>query len=442
MLPPGPDMNRSELLSIYFQEPFKFLLECFEKYGDIFTLNFGNFDVSEKYENTKWVILTSPEYVKAMYAADTEQLQAGQANQIFFRELLPPKGLLSLDGKEQLKRKNLLLKYFQGEQINRYTAIVRNLTKKTVKAWIDNQKFSLIEHIQAITESVMVNTVFGIEAIENFDFQKMCLNLRQFVSSEINLEQKIRLSLEIKSFLLQAIENHAQIFIAHNQEPQTILEVLLTTRKDPGQNLSYEAICDEVLTLIQAGSDTTAVMLSWAFECILSHPEVYHKIKIELDQHLSELSEQKTAISLPYLDAAIKETLRLRVLDPIGTPRLVKKSWNISPYTLPEGTIVCRSSYLLHLRPELYPDPHKFKPERFETVRSNSDAWTPFGGGVRTCLGMNFALHEMKIVLATVLSMVRLELAEPVTKDRPKPVLKGSFYIPEGGPTVRVVERF
>jgi cytochrome P450 family 110 len=439
MLPDRPDMNRYELFSIYFKEPFKFLLECFEKYGDIFTLNFGDFDLSEKYENTKWVILTNPEHIKAMFAADPEQLQAGQANQIFFRQFLPPKGLLSLDGKEQLKRKNLLLKYFQGEQINRYTAIVRNLTQKTVKTWIDRQNFSLIEHIQAITESVMVSSVFGIEAIENQDFQKMCLNLRQFVSSDINLEQKIKLSLEIKNFLLQAIEKLDFLLIsAQNQEPQTILEVLLAGGKDPDQNLSHEAIRDEVLTLIQAGSDTTAVMLSWAFECILSHPEVYHKIKIELDQNLSELSEQKTAISLPYLDSAIKETLRLRVLDPIGVPRMVKKSWNIGPYTLPEGTIVCRSSYLLHLRPELYPEPHKFKPERFETVRPNPSAWTPFGGGVRTCLGMNFALHEMKIVLATVLSMVRLELAQPVTK----PVLKGSFYIPEGGPTVRVVERF
>jgi len=218
-----------------------------------------------------------------------------------------------------------------------------------------------------------------------------------------------------------------------NDRPD-ILSLLLQTRTEDGSPLTDREIRDELVVMLMAGHETTGTALAWAFERILSLPEVERRLREELDtvtggrplvaEHL---------LRLDYLDAVVKETLRSRPIMPAGGARLVRRPIEIGGRTIEPPAILVNAMYLLHRRPELYAEPDAFRPERFIGKRSiDPYEWTPFGGGMRRCLGLSFALFEMKTVVATVLSRVRLRIENPnAAVER-----RGFFLAPAKGPRV------
>ena len=152
---------------------------------------------------------------------------------------------------------------------------------------------------------------------------------------------------------------------------------------------------DELLTLLVAGHETTATALSWALERLARHPGAWARLR-EGDE--------------AYLDAVIKETLRLRPVVPIVLRRL-KAPMEIGGFALPAGVSAVPCIYLMHRREDLYPDPRAFRPERFLERPAGTYTWIPFGGGVRRCLGASFAQFEMAAVLRVLAR--RCERLEP-----------------------------
>ena len=136
-----------------------------------------------------------------------------------------------------------------------------------------------------------------------------------------------------------------------------------------------------------------------------------------------------------YLDAVVKETLRLRPIVP-DVVRQLQRPMRFAGYDLPAGVHLAPNIHLAHRRAETYPEPDRFQPERFLGVKPDPYAWLPFGGGIRRCLGMAFALYEMKIVIAAVLARMRLELAAPGAV---RVVRRTVTLAPEAGTRVRVV---
>jgi cytochrome P450 len=140
---------------------------------------------------------------------------------------------------------------------------------------------------------------------------------------------------------------------------------------------------------------------------------------------------------LEYLDAVAREALRLQPVVPI-IGRVLDKPVRVGGWDLPAKTAVVCSIYLAHRRPEAYPEPERFDPERFLGTKLSPYEFLPFGGGVRRCIGMAFALYEMKMVLATVLSRAALRLAN----DRPiRAVRRAITLTPSGGMRVVLVRR-
>ena len=150
-----------------------------------------------------------------------------------------------------------------------------------------------------------------------------------------------------------------------------------------------EQVRDELVVMLMAGHETTGTALSWAFERILSLPDVERRIHEE--QKAVVGTGVMTAAHLPqmeYLDAVVKESLRIRPIMPVGGARLVKRSFEIGGHVIPPGAIVVNAMYLLHRRRDLYPEPDEFKPERFLGKKAiDPYEWTPFGGGIRRCHG-------------------------------------------------------
>jgi cytochrome P450 len=184
-----------------------------------------------------------------------------------------------------------------------------------------------------------------------------------------------------------------------------------------------------------AGHETSATTLAWAFERVLVHPEVLAKITGELRQITRADGElDVTRIDeLTYLDGVVRETLRQRpILAFLARKTTVAMDLGDS-YRVEPGTFLCPAIHLAHRRAETYPDPETFSPERFVGKKIDPYAWLPFGGGGRRCLGMAFALFEMKLILATVLSSAELHLDPGGPLPR---VLRGVTVAPAGGTRV------
>jgi cytochrome P450 len=210
-------------------------------------------------------------------------------------------------------------------------------------------------------------------------------------------------------------------------EREDILSLLVAARDEDGSPMSDQDLRDELMTLLVAGHETTATSLSWAMERLLRHPQKLERLRAEA---LAGESEE-------YLDAVVKETLRLRPVLPIVLRKL-SQPMEFGGYTLPAGVALAPCIYLMHRREDIYPNARAFSPERFLERPAGTYTWIPFGGGVRRCLGASFALLEMKRVLQTIVREVSLRAAEP----RSERVVRRSITLnPQHGARVEVLKR-
>lgn len=180
-------------------------------------------------------------------------------------------------------------------------------------------------------------------------------------------------------------------------ERDDVLGVLLRTPDEHGSLLTDAELCDTMRTLLLGGHDTTATTLAWALERMARHPEV-----------LARADAAARDGDDDYLDAVVKETMRLRPVFPI-TGRLAAEDFELPGLTIPKGTMVIPYITLVNRRPDLYDDPYAFRPERFLDATVPTYSWISFGGGRRRCLGAAFAAMESRIVLATMLRTARIE---------------------------------
>ena len=198
-----------------------------------------------------------------------------------------------------------------------------------------------------------------------------------------------------------------------------VLSMLVAARDGDGNPMPDDDLRDQMVTLLFAGHETTATALAWAFYRILQRPDVLAAIRAEHRRVVGSGPFRAEHVArLDYLDATVKEALRLDPIIP-DVGRRLTRPMQIGGWELPAGVVAAPSIYLAHRRPDRWPDPQRFRPDRFLGARPGPYEFLPFGGGVRRCLGMAFALYEMKVVLARVLSRIELRLA-PGYRARPE----------------------
>ena len=192
-----------------------------------------------------------------------------------------------------------------------------------------------------------------------------------------------------------------------------------------GAPASEEKMRDELVTMLSDGP--TATSLAWVFERLLRHPDKLARLREEV---LGGDGEE-------YLDAVVKETLRLCPAVPLVMRRLIEPM-QIGGYTLPPDTIVAPCVHLMHRRADIYPEPLSFRPERFLEDAAGTYTWIPFGGGVRRCVAASFAQLEMKRVIAAVLGELELRPAEA---DSEGAMRSSVSFAPDGGARVVATRR-
>jgi cytochrome P450 len=404
-LPPGPALPRPLLLGRFVMQPTSFLVDCERRYGEYFTLRLSD-------ERTM-VITSDPEAVKTVFTGDPEQMLAGKNNDIL-RPLLGDRSVLLLDGAEHMRQRRLLLPPFHGERMKAYGETMREVAERHVAAWPHGSSFAAAPSMQAITLEIILRTVFGLDDAERIErvgaplrrlldasASQLRLLALQITSSENPRPRSVwgrfnQLVADADRVVYE--ELHRRRAQAEESGDDDILSLLLAARDEDGEPLTDLELRDELMTLLLAGHETTATALSWTLERLVRHPGVVARLVEEC---------RRGEDPAPYLEATIKEALRLRpVVTAVG--RHLTAPLAVGGHLLPAGVSINPSIYLLHRRPDLYPEPEAFRPERFLDNPPGTYQWIPFGGGVRRCLGASFALFEMRIVLQTVLDRVSL----------------------------------
>ncbi|MBI3554260.1 MAG: cytochrome P450 [Elusimicrobia bacterium] len=421
VLPPGP--RRPPLVQglQWVYRPVPFIEMCAKRFGDWFTLRFPR--------GYTFVFTTDPAAIKEIFAGDPEQLHAGKANAIL-KPILGEHSLLLLDGQDHLRERRMMMPPFHGERMHTYGRVMASIADESIKRWPRGRAFPVQPEMQAITMGVILRTVFGVEEGATLTELGAAINVMLTVGTSgktinfVGRDGKVpfeALQLALGSFspwgrISKLIANVDRILLGEiakrrKQSPEgrdDVLTMLLAAKDEQGRGLTDKELRDEMITLLLAGHETTATALSWLFWRLTKHPEVQEKLRAEvLGACKDGRIEPERLGELKYLDAVIKETLRLNPIIPFVA------RWIMSPVTiagreLPAGVLVCPAIYLTHRRPDLWPDPERFDPERFLDKRLTGNEYFPFGGGTRRCIGMAFALFEMKIIAAQALCRLKL----------------------------------
>ncbi len=438
-LPPGPKAPRLFQTLKWVRKPIPFMQTCVKEYGECFTVRLVG--------APPFSFFSDPVAIKQIFTAAPEHAQAGKAN-VILKPILGEHSVLLLDGARHKRERKLLMPPFHGERMRLYGDIMREIADRSIDTWPVEQPFPIHERMQAITLNIILRTVFGVD--EGPLLQKLRALLIEFLKLvgnnplllirwlQINLgpltswQRMGKLSREIDTVLYEQI---AQRKAAAQNGRTDIMAMLVEARDEDGQPMSDQELRDEMITMLLAGHETTATSLSWVVHRLLQNPTVLEKVRAELQRVIGDGPIQAEHVSeLEYLDATIKETARLNPIVPL-VARYLEHPTQIGEYEMPAGCVAAPCIYLTHRRPELWPEPETFNPDRFVGKRVDPYTFFPFGGGVRHCLGAAFATYEMKIVLAQVLSRVSLR---PVPGQTVRVVRRSITFAPSGGmPVIR-----
>lgn len=446
-LPDGPSngllIRRLNTLQWIFR-PLEVLEERCKRDGETFVIS--------KNTSPLVVYFTNPKAIQQIFTAEPELFDTSGANSILL-PLLGENSMILLGGMKHDRQRRLLMPPFHGDRLRTYGQLIRGITEQVISQWQVGKPFLVRASVQEISLRVILSTVFGLHEGERFDqLRKILTLLLDSVGSPISsvllffssLQKDwgamspwgrfLRLKQQIDQLLI------AEIQVRRKQADfsrDDILTLLLAARDETGEPMTDDELRDELLTLLFAGHETTASALSWALYWIDHLPEVQHKLLHELNT-LSPDSDPNTIARLPYLNAVCCETLRIYPIALNTFPRVVKSPIEIGSYQFEPGTVLIPSIYLTHQREDIYPEPKRFKPERFLERQFSPYEYLPFGGGNRRCIGLAFAQFEMKLVLATILSHCELKLAS----DRPiKPTRRGLTVAPPGNMRMVVTQR-
>jgi len=430
-LPPGPPLATPLQAALWALRPLEVMDRCAERYGEVFTLRVRR--------DRPWVLLSNPAHVKRVFTTDSAQIRAGagEANPLL-EPLLGSRSVMLLDEPQHLDDRRRLLPSFHGRRMRDYGAMMTDVAERHVAGWPTGEPFALWPRMQAISLDVVMSAVF-----DDLDGARRELLRERLVALTDWINRPRRLALlaavgkrsiaasagfrrvmgDVEAAVLEEVRRRRAAGVGHERED--IHSMLEREYGGEESRQSERKLRDELVTMLSDGP--TATSLAWAFERLLRDPNTLARLREEV---LCGDGDE-------YLDAVVKETLRLCPAVPLVMRRLAEPM-QLGAYRVPRDAIVAPSVYLMHRRADLYEDPLRFRPERFLDDAPGTYTWIPFGGGVRRCVAWFFAQLEMKRVIEVVVRELELR---PAAARSEGAVRSSVSFAPEGGARVIATRR-
>lgn len=395
-LPAGWKFNPFELDKL-FNNPGQLLSETRDRVGDPFTV----------WSPGQSITLTStPAGARAIFSANPKTFSA------FGKDVLSPflgdASLIVLSGDRHKEERRLLMPPLHGDRMRIYGGIIQDAARAHLSQIANGTVFSALSLAQDVTLDIIIQAVFGVH------------DAREVGEVRDAITEKLEASTPWLMFFpalrrpmfgvgpwdhFQRADHRARMLLhrtieakrSSNTRGADILSLLLDAHHEDGSRMPDDDIIDELITLLFAGHETTAITLAWAMYWLHAKPELHERLMCELDAAGSDTSPDEI-VKLPFLSAFLDETLRIHPVVPL-VPRILEQDFELGSWLIPRGSAIGVSVMLLHQNPDIYPNPTEFIPERFLGKTFSPFDYAPFGGGARRCIGAAFATYEAKLVL-------------------------------------------
>jgi cytochrome P450 len=437
-LPPGPPALPiiGHLLQVQ-HDHLGFLLRCAREYGDVVPLKFGP---------VRGILLSHPADIEDVMVRKNRSFAKGR-----FYALLRPllgEGLLTSEGDFWLRQRRLAQPAFHHERIAGYGQVMVHYTQDMLATWAEGERRDVSAEMSALTLRVVARALLDADITADArDVGETLAVAAHELDDEVNGPSLLvppawptpgrrRLAAAVRR-LDRIVYRVIQQRRSAGDDRGDLLAMLLRAQDADGSLMTDRQVRDEAMTIVVAGHETTALALAWTWYLLATHPEAEAVLHHEL--HTVLHGQPPTLADLPrlrYTDMVVRETLRLYPPS-VELGRETIAPVEIGGYLLPPGTNVLFSPWVVHRDPRWFPEPDRFRPERWADApgpdadgslaqRLPRFAYFPFGGGPRLCIGQQFALMEAVLLVAAIAQHYRLVL-EPGTRVQPDPSLTLRF---------------
>jgi cytochrome P450 len=424
----------------FASEPLELLLECYERYGPVFTVRVLHGNV---------VFMLGPAANHYMTVSHASNFTWRESH---FRDLigLLGDGLLTIDGEFHRRSRQIMLPAFHRERIAASIDVMIEETERALERLAPGQAVTdgqargraagertardgcvdLYHWTRGLAMRIAMRALFGLDpdrkptdrrSAGGSDAADLFERALSFYATEYT-SRFLRGPLTPWARLQQASRRLDRVIYgeitrrrATGERGEDVLSLLLDAHDEDGASLSDRQVRDEVMTLLFAGHDTTTSTVSFMFYELARHPDIVERLVAEQEERLRGVApsaEQLMGGELPELEMVLEETLRMYPPAWIG-PRRSVEPFEFEGHTVPGGAYVNYSSWASHHLPDVFPEPERFRPERFAPdarAAIPKGAYIPFGGGSRTCIGMRFGQLEVRTIATLILSRFALEL--------------------------------
>jgi cytochrome P450 len=423
----------------FARRPMSFALSAQQRFGDVWQIRVPT-------RSEAFVVTSHPDHLRSLLKADPADAPS-LTGESPLRPILGPNSVLTSVGARHMRQRKLLLPAFHGEAVQRYVEMIADVARQEIDHWPLGEPFALAPRMQAVTLEVIMRGVFGVGVASDATASERRLRqaLRRMLAASMSplymfVELRNARHLEPKGVLaavMAMVDRQMYAVIRERRAAQEgerrgdVLSLLLAATDEQGEPLTDPELRDELMSLVLAGHETTANSLAWIFERLLRTPPAYTRLR-ELVRAGDRTSAQE------YVEATIHEGMRNRPVIPM-IARMAMRPWRLGNYTVPARTPVGVSIVALHHRPDVYPEPHAFDPERFLGVKPGTYTWIPFGGGIRRCLGASLAMAEQRVVLEAIARRTDLVAPDPAPE---RARMRNVTMIPRGGCLVCATHRY
>jgi cytochrome P450 len=399
------------------RDPLRFGLAMTQQYGDIVRIRL-----------LLWTayLINHPDGVKHVLQENQQNYNKDLYPYQIFKPLLG-RGLVTNDGKSWLHQRRLMQPAFHRKRLAAFGRLMTDTTVMMLDQWQDSaeraQQLDIAAEMLRLTLRIVGQTLFNIDLSDETQIVGQAVTTVNKLLSDyiyapfplLNIPTSRNRRLQVS---YRALDQVVHDIITHRRNQYTdtgdLLSMLLSARdEETGQGMDDQQVRDEVITLLIAGHETVSTALTWTWYLLSQYPDVERQLHTELDNVLGgHLPKVEHLARLTYTRMVLEEALRLYPPAWIFGRKAIADD-EIGGYSIPANSIIVLSPYVTHRHPAFWEHPEVFDPERFTPERSAGRphfAYFPFGGGPRVCIGNNFALMEMQLILATVAQRYTLRL--------------------------------